>query len=250
MFVPLPGAMGGITVQQLVDSCKGTLHKKESIELQKYNKSGSIKSIKKSWFKNLNKKNAYFDFIENCRLENSLGLKTTITQEHHIIPKHFLSDDKSAEAKVFKNSQENLIRLTVEQHAWAHVLLYVIYGFSFDMGAAALILGSINEAKNIFFVGCGQKGRNTMKRNGTHFHDPETQKTLQIKKYYNKIIKDTEEWAFLKNGVEMFRLSNTGMTAIPRNIILENYGDDLGRSIPALVSGKKKTSKGWSMIRL
>ena len=79
----------GVTVQQLVDSCY--THKKESIELQKYNKSGSIKSIKKGWFKNLNKKNAYFDFIENCHLENSLGLKTLITQEHHIIPKHFLS---------------------------------------------------------------------------------------------------------------------------------------------------------------
>jgi len=82
------------------------------------------------------------------------------------------------------------------------VLLYVIYGFSFDMGAAALILGSINDAKNIYAIGCGQKGRNTMKRNGTGFHDPENQKLYQIKKFYNKIIKDTEEWAFLKNGLQ------------------------------------------------
>jgi len=51
-------------------------------------------------------------------------------------------------------------------------------------------------------------------------------------------------------GVEMFKLSNTGLTSVPRAIILEEYGDDLGRSISGLVSGKRKTVKGWSMIRL
>ena len=51
-------------------------------------------------------------------------------------------------------------------------------------------------------------------------------------------------------GVEIFKLSNTGLTSVPRAIILEEYGDDLGRSISGLVSGKRKTVKGWSMIRL
>lgn len=56
------------------------------------------------------------------------------THKHHIIPKHAGGD----------NSPENLIELTIEEHAEAHRILYVEHGRWQDKVAWKLLLGQID----------------------------------------------------------------------------------------------------------
>ena len=65
----------------------------------------------------------------------------TIYHTHHILPKHMGGDD----------SPENLISLTVEEHAYAHLNLYYAYGNELDWIAYQSLTKqiSINEAKRL-----------------------------------------------------------------------------------------------------
>ena len=54
-------------------------------------------------------------------------------QLHHIIPTHQLGPD----------SQWNLVRLTIEEHAKAHELLFENYQHSYDLGASKMIRGQL-----------------------------------------------------------------------------------------------------------
>ena len=53
---------------------------------------------------------------------------------------------------------------------------------------------------------------------------------------------------------QMFCLFNTGMTSEVRSIILKGFGrhsiDDIHRCVSDLVKGKRKTCKGWSMVKI
>lgn len=48
----------------------------------------------------------------------------------------------------------------------------------------------------------------------------------------------------------MFCLFNTSMTCEVRSIILKGFGDDIHRGVSDLVKGKRKTCKGWSMVKI
>lgn len=115
---------------------------------------------------------------------NVLGFKGLKTQDHHILPKHFFKGDKSGEAQRFMESTENLITLTVAQHMQAHILLYGIYGCGFDKAGLSALSGDVLESQTIARLEGGQLGSafGSMKRNGTHFYDPEKQKEFLLKK--------------------------------------------------------------------
>lgn len=234
-----------LSMQDRID--KEPKQKREYLKRIQFDSKGTLRV---GWYKNLNKQNAYFKFIAECQALNQLGFKGFKIQKHHIIPEHFFKNDKSFEAVRYMNSKENLIDLTVEQHIKAHLLLNAIYQIGFDKAAVAILLGDVVESQTISRLEGGQLGRETMKRKGISFHDPEKQKEFNIIKHNNKIIFDNENWVLSKNGIEQFTTWDCGMTADIRSIILNDYGDDLGRTISNLVKGKRKTSKGWSMVKL
>ena len=62
-----------------------------------------------------------------------------ITHKHHIIPKHAGGTDDPS----------NLVELTVEDHAIAHWVRYMIYGDPRDKLAAHMIRGQIDRAEAI-----------------------------------------------------------------------------------------------------
>ena len=63
----------------------------------------------------------------------------TIYHKHHIVPKHMGgSDDPS-----------NLIKLTIEEHAAAHLNLYNEHGWHQDLVAYRMLLGQVSKAEAI-----------------------------------------------------------------------------------------------------
>ena len=61
------------------------------------------------------------------------------THKHHIIPKHMGGTDDPS----------NLIVLTIEEHAQAHLDLYNEHGYQQDLVAHRMLLGQINKAEAI-----------------------------------------------------------------------------------------------------
>ena len=64
---------------------------------------------------------------------------TIYTHKHHIIPKHMGGTDDPS----------NLIVLTIEEHAQAHLDLYNEHGYTQDLVAYRMLLGQINKAEAI-----------------------------------------------------------------------------------------------------
>ena len=71
-------------------------------------------------------------------LNRSISM-TIYTHKHHIIPKHMGGTDDPS----------NLIVLTIEEHAQAHLDLYNEHGYTQDHVAYRMLLGQINKAEAI-----------------------------------------------------------------------------------------------------
>lgn len=63
----------------------------------------------------------------------------TIYHKHHIVPKHMGGTDDPS----------NLVELTIEEHAQAHLDLYNKYGHEQDIVAHRMLLGQIDKAEAI-----------------------------------------------------------------------------------------------------
>ena len=64
------------------------------------------------------------------------------THEHHIVPRHMGGTDHP----------DNLVELTIEEHADAHSLLYALHGNQFDKIAELSLLNMIDKAEAIRMV--------------------------------------------------------------------------------------------------
>ena len=87
-----------------------------------------IESLKKE-------NNSYAEFILPKLDRKSKDLDQQKTQLHHIIPQHQGGPD----------SQWNLIRLTREEHAQAHELLFENNHNHYDLGASKMLRGQVKE---------------------------------------------------------------------------------------------------------
>ena len=180
----VPFNIDGLTaIQMITDAGAFT---KESFQAQKYNQDGSLKPL---WYKNINKQNAYHRYIDLCRQQNLLtnSLKGHKLQNHHIIQQYWFLDDQSPEALEFMNSKENLIKLTQHQHITSHIISLGIYQNGYDKAAISALTGDVVDSQRQARLLGGQTGRDTMKEKGLHFHDPEMQRTFNLKKHNNKI---------------------------------------------------------------
>jgi len=76
----------------------------------------------------LKENNSYTEFILSRLDRKFTDLDQQKTQLHHIIPTHQSGPDL----------QWNLIRLTIEEHAQAHDLLFENYQHHYDLGASKM----------------------------------------------------------------------------------------------------------------
>ena len=110
-----------------------------------------LKADTKQWFlvfKNEDKDNEYFTFIQNCQnKEYTVDKDNPLTELHihHIIPKYLLQD--TDEERDFCNSKENLIELSIEDHILAHKILAKLYPNPQNEGAVQLLENAMDFAK-------------------------------------------------------------------------------------------------------
>lgn len=98
------------------------------------------------WFLDfLKKTNKYFHFIETCRHiphKNDAPSSPIICHIHHIIPKFML---ETIDEKLFRDTAENTITLSCEQHLFAHRLFAELYEDPRAVGAVTLLTCEIPE---------------------------------------------------------------------------------------------------------
>jgi hypothetical protein len=125
-------------------------------------------------WRNLDRTNKYFKFIEECRTKN-YDPNTDGINTHHIIPQYVFN---SEEDQNYKESPENLIRLSVKDHIQAHKLLYEVYKNEQDNGAINLLSGATEEAR-LIYRRLGAKATNEdQRKKGATFFNREYQKEM------------------------------------------------------------------------
>lgn len=102
---------------------------------------------------------------------------------HHIIPKHAGGTD----------DHENLISLTVEEHADAHRVLYEQYGRWQDYVAWKGLLGLITEQERMEIMYSARRGEGNFFYGKKHTEETR-QKISQNRKGKGKGLKQSEEW--------------------------------------------------------
>ena len=112
--------------------------------------------------------NSYSHFIRERINRNPLELYNIRTQNHHIIPEHREGPDK----------KWNFIKLSVEEHAIAHQLLYENYQYKQDLGASQIIRGQVE----LGFETIREIARATMKARNVSFYNSEVQRQLGSRK--------------------------------------------------------------------
>ena len=107
---------------------------------------------------------------------------------HHIVPKHIFKNHKELVPKNLSlNSKENLIKLTVEQHAEAHKKLYEQHGFIEDYAAWKSLSGAITSEEARILVITGNKYRLNK------FHTEETKKQMSEVKRGKKFTEEHKQ---------------------------------------------------------
>lgn len=95
------------------------------------------------WFRHLRKDPTYTRFIRFCRQHRTRvhGIRDHV---HHIIPKYLLRDTDAERA--YCDSTENLITLSLADHRYAHVRFQHVTPDYRNLGAVALLTGSMSVA--------------------------------------------------------------------------------------------------------
>jgi hypothetical protein len=108
--------------------------------------------------------NSYSVFILERIHRDSSFFRDVRTQKHHIIPSHCGGPDHAW----------NLIKLTIEEHAMAHQLLYENYNYMADLGASYMIRGQVEKG----WEAIRMAAVNTMREKGTGRFSSELQRQL------------------------------------------------------------------------
>ena len=108
--------------------------------------------------------NSYAKFIKEKLTENSQNSSGTIFHMHHIIPLHYQGFDE----------KWNLIRLSLEDHIYAHKLLYINYGSFYDLAAFNMLQGQ--QTKGVYFI--QKQNQLNMKEKKIGFYNSNFQREL------------------------------------------------------------------------
>lgn len=128
----------------------------------------------KTW-KTLDRNNEYFEHINQCK-QKKYDKETQLLHIHHIIPQYVIGN--APDDQEFLNSPENLILLSLEDHAKAHELLYKIYGNKQDQGAVLMINSQMNEAHKIYKTLGAEASHKVQKEQNKTFWDNDFQKEM------------------------------------------------------------------------
>lgn len=146
--------------------------------------------------------NSYSEFILSRLLRKSTDLGQQKTQFHHIIPKHESGPDL----------QWNLIRLTIEEHAQAHELLFENYHHVYDLGASQMIRGQFKEGWDII----QRKTLETRRENKSDRFNSDIQRELgrRPKKQRQRYARNLYVKAALTQGFDLYNKKSESIVKI------------------------------------
>ena len=220
-------------------------------------------------YQQLNKENDDFNHIEVCRAKQ-YGPDTQM-HVHHIIPEYVFNHSAATPADLeFKNSQENLVVLSIEDHIIAHQLLYEVYGNKQDCGAILILTGQLAEASRVWKQLGAWASHNVQEENERQFWNQEFQKEMarrsmarpdallirsvggQIGGKTTKLyvaIKPHERFTFLYKGEAKVSLFNCSLGSQVLEVLNAVQPSKLQRATP-LLNGSRQNLNGWSCVRL
>lgn len=220
-------------------------------------------------FKTLDRNNAYFRFIEECR-KKKYPEDTSQMHIHHIIPKYVFAKNASPEDRLFRDSRDNLIILSVADHAKAHALLFEIYGNPQDNGAVLMLNGYDQESRQIWRKLGAQAVNKLMQEQQKTFWDPAFQKEMGArsmarpdarairaaggkaggtKTKQNIAIKKHQKYVFLFKGEPVLCIINcdSGTQVLQQ---LQLFQKTPLQRTTQLLKGERKSLYGWSCAKL
>jgi hypothetical protein len=188
---------------------------------------------------------------------------------HHIIPKHWFNHDSQAE-KLYCESEENLIYLSLADHIKAHELLYEIYKRPQDKGAVLMLQGDKKESRLIWRQLGAKAVNEKLKNEGSNFWNSEFQtemasrslarpdaKEIRSKggqqggriRNLNRAIKANDRYLFYYNNEPVLCIFNCETGGDVLKTLHEFKKTPLQRATP-LLNGSRKTLNGWSCEKL
>ncbi len=219
-------------------------------------------------WKNIDRNNKYFEFIEECK--NKKYIENTILHLHHIIPQYVIGKNPSLDDKLFIQSSQNIIILSVEDHAKAHKLLYEIYGNEQDNGATLMLNNYETESRKIWRTLGAKEVNKLMRDQKRTFWDPEFQKematrsmakdnAIEIRKIAGKkgglatkkgiAINSQEKYIFNFEDQPVLCIINCNSGQEVLNELNKFKYTPLQRVTP-LLKGERKKLHGWSCKKL
>lgn len=222
--------------------------------------------LNQNTWQTIDRNNAYFDFIANCRLKTYDG--ATDLHIHHIIPQYVLN--KTEEGRRYLDSDENRVLLSPMDHLQAHTLLYEFYENKQDQGACLLLRGSMTDASQIWKRLGAEATHKIQKRKGGGIYSSEWQKemaarsmarsdAIEIRSKGGKIggttrnldraIKQNERYLFKYKNQEVLCIMNcrTGGQVLEQ---LNLYQKTPLQRVTPLLNGDRKSLHGWSCVKL
>lgn len=163
----------------------------------------------------------------------------SIYHKHHIVPKHMGGTD----------DEENLIKLTIEEHAEAHQKLYEEYGKKEDLVAWKALSGQWKRSK---IYGVLNKGRvfseehkkniSEAKKGCDNSHNSEQLTAVNKSKWHKELLaeKYSKQWEITDPDGKKFIITNLRKWCRDNNI-------DNGNLMKTIKKGK---CKGYSVSRL
>ncbi len=211
--------------------------------------------------------NEYFQFIQDCRgKEYPEG---TTKNVHHIVPKHWFNSS-SVLSKRYRDSQENLISLSIEDHIKAHEILFKLYKRPQDYSSTLLLKGSMSESRRIWRQ-LGAKAVNALlKREKRSFWLSDFQKemgsrsmnredALEIRSFggkkggrnrnVNRVLTKKDRFLFYYEDKPVLCIFNCETGTDVLNILKEYKQTSILRVSP-LLTGVRKKAYGWSCKKI
>jgi hypothetical protein len=119
-----------------------------------------------------NKSNKYLDFIKECRekAQSFSPEELSSCSTHHIVPRHHYKAHKLPWSTF--NLEENLVKLTFEDHVKAHEIRFEVYGEFADKLAFTRMKNMAEDGMKSFQQAGGQAVNRIFREQGRMMYDP------------------------------------------------------------------------------
>ena len=123
----------------------------------------------------VDRNNCYFEFIERCKKKSYPP--GTRFHRHHVIPQYlFPKGTRTPEQIAFLEDPSNIVRITFQEHAIAHYLLYKVYGRDEDLTAFYVLRDYENKGRSYLRYLGAKASHKVQKEKGVSFWSSAQQK--------------------------------------------------------------------------